>query len=381
MLLTFQLVFVLLIASSIVFYAWCAIATIRFFPSTKTKTSLETSFHPPASILIPVSGIDEGALDNWLSFCQQDYEHYEVVFGVMNSKDLAVPVLEKIVAMFPNRARLIFCTEVRGINYQISNLMHLLEAARHEIIVLTNDDMRVKPEYLRRVIAPLSDASVGIVTCGYLGHNPKFPTAAIASLGRCVDFIPSVLVARDLEGGMQFALGATMATRKSLLQKVNGLPSVANRVGSDYHIGNLVVNEGYRIELSPYILETDSGNESLQQLLRRELRWARTSRWQRGLLYYSIATTYGTVYCLPLLLLSGFQNWALLLSGSAIVLRAIQSLVAIFWMDAPKLARWFWLLPIRDLLNFGIWVAGGIGQSIYWRGRQLKIGVGGILTD
>jgi len=378
MILALEIVLLLLIAASIVFYSWCAIATLRFYTGEKPDVR---SSHQPVSILIPVCGIDEGSWENWESFCQQTYGSYEVVFGVMDPKDPAVPVLEKLVATYPDRARLITSLEVRGINYQISNLMHLLEAARHEIIILTNDDMWVQPNYLSIVVPPLADPAVGIVTCGYLGHDPAFPAAALASLGRCVDFIPSVLVARDLEGGLQFALGATIATRKSILEKVGGLQTVVNRVGSDYHIGNLISDAGYRIELSQYVLETDTGEERFQQLLKRELRWARTSRWQRGWLYFTIATTYGTVYCLPLLLLSGFQTWAIIVSGFTIGLRVVQSLIAMVRMGCPKLAKWIWLLPVRDGLNFVIWAIGGLGQTIYWRGRQLQISEGGILSD
>jgi ceramide glucosyltransferase len=378
MILALEIALLLLIAASIVFYSWCAIATLRFYRGAKPKAHTD---QPPVSILIPTCGVDEGAWENWESFCQQDYGDYEVVFGVMDPKDPAVPVLEKLVAKYPDRARLITSLAVRGINYQISNLMHLLEAARHEIVILTNDDMWVEPDYLRTVTAPMADESVGIVTCGYLGHDPQFPVAALASLSRCVDFIPSVLVARDLEGGLQFSLGATIATRKSILAKVGGLETVVNRVGSDYHIGNLVSEAGYKIELSQYVLETDTGSESFQQLFKRELRWARTSRWQRGWLYFTIATTYGTVYCLPLLLLSGFQPWAVIVSGVTIGLRLVQSLIAANRMGCPRLIRWFWLLPVRDLLNFVIWAIGGIGQKIYWRGRQLQISEGGVLSE
>ncbi len=378
MILVLQFALLLLIEASIVFYLWCTIATLRFFTGLPSTPNLNVQ---PVSVLIPVCGVDEAAEKNWKSFCQQEYDPYEVIFGVMSPQDSAVPILEKIVTEFPDRAKLIFCSTVHGINYQISNLIHLVEAAQYETVLFTNSDMWVQPKYLSTVIPPLSDSSIGIVTCGYLGHNPKFISAALAALGRCVDFLPSVLVARDLEGGMQFSLGATIALRKSVLEQVGGLQTVVNRVGSDYHLGNLVAEAGYRIELAPYILETDSGNESLKQLFQRELRWMRTSRWQRGWLYYSIATTYGTVYCLPLLLLSGFAPWAIAVSGITIGLRITQSFVAAIKMGCPKLIRWFWLLPIRDLLNFVVWAIGGIGQKIYWRGRQLQISEGGVLTE
>ncbi len=378
MIIALQLLLLLLIGASVVFYVWCAISTARFFAATKLEPSDRCQ---PVSVLMPVCGVDEGAMDNWESFCQQDYEHYEVLFGVMNPKDPAVPILKELVARNPSRARLVFCLEVRGLNHQISNLMHLLEAAEHEVVIFTNSDMRVSPDYLRTVSAPLADPKVGIVTCGYLGHEPKFLTAALASLGRCIDFIPSVLVASDLEGGLRFALGSTIATRKSVMEQVGGLLTVVNRMGSDYHIGNLVADAGYRIELSQYILETDVGQESFRVLLQRELRWNRTSRWQRGLLYYGYVYVFGTVYCIPLLLLSGAARWAVIVCFVTIAVRTVQALVAIYSMGSPKLLRWLWAVPIRDLMSFVCWVAGCFGQTIYWRGRRLLIGVGGTLTE
>ena len=378
MIIALQVFLLLLIGTSVFFYTWCAISTGRFFNATRQFPKNSSS---PVSVLIPVCGVDADAWENWESFCLQDYEHYEVLFGVMNPNDPAVPILEELVAKYPNRARLIFCLEVRGINHKFSNLTHLLEAAQHEVIISTDSDMWVKPEYVRTVTAPLVDPEVGIVTCGYLSHEPKFLPATLASFGRCIDFIPSVLIARTVERGLKFALGATIATRKSVLEQIGGLKSVVNRIGCDYYIGNMVAEKGYRVELSQYILETNNGLESFRHLFDRELRWARMSRWNRGSLYYSIACTYGTVYCVLLLLVSGAAPWAVIVSFVTVSVRTVQAVVCIYSMGCPKLLGWLWVLPIRDLMTFAIWVAGMSGRSIYWRGRHLLIGPDGILQE
>ncbi|MBO3461872.1 glycosyltransferase [Aetokthonos hydrillicola Thurmond2011] len=379
MIIALQLVLLILIAGSVAFYIWCAVSTAEFFLAPKQEEDIN---YQPVSIMIPVCGVDDHSRENWESFCQQDYEDYEVLFGVMNPKDPAVPILEEVVAKFPGRAKLIFCLEVLGLNHQVSNLMHLLEAAQHELVIFTDSDVYVKTHYLRTVTAPLVDSSIGLVTCSYVAHKPHFLVPAIAALGRCLDNIPSVLLARKLNGGgLWFAFGATMATRKSLLTQVGGLQSIVNRIGSDYLIGNMVVNAGYRIELSRYIIETDGGRQTFQQLFQRELRWAITIRYTEGLLYYGNVFIYGTVYCVPLLLLSGFQLWAVIVSIVTIVIRIVQSLTAIYTMNCPKLATWLWALPLRDLLSFIIFVGGGVSKSIYWRGRRLQIGMGGTLTE
>ncbi|MDF5706432.1 MAG: glycosyltransferase [Nostoc sp. S4] len=373
-----KIVLLVAIAASVAFYIWCGICLVWFRTSLKRKISVN---HQPVSLLVPVCGVDEDARENWASFCQQDYENYEVLFGVMNLQDPAVPILEELVAKFGDRAQLHFCLEVRGINHKISNLMHLLEFAQHEIVIFADSDICVSPNYLSTVTEPLCESSVGVVTCGYLDHTPKVFGAALASLGRCIDFIPSVLVARSLDRGLRFAIGPTIATRKSVLADIGGLQSVLNRIGIDYHIGKMAADAGYRVKLSEYILQNNCGRETLEKVFLRELRWAKTIRLNYGLKYYSIGLTYGTVYCIPLLLLGDFQSWAVIVSFATFAIRVIQVLIAIQCLDCPKLLWWLWLLPIRELLNFAIWFGGCFGQSVNWRGRVLYISAGGLLTD
>lgn len=373
-----ELVLLVPISVSLVFYIWCAICTNQFFNPNKQQTG---TLPQPVSVLIPVCGVEEGAWENWTSFCSQEYENYEVLFGVMNPQDPAVPVLKELVAQFPERARLVFCQEVRGINHQVSNLMHLIEAAQHEVAIFTDSDMRVSPDYVKTVTAPLSDPEIGVVTCGYACHHPKFLGSALASLGRCIDFIPSVLVARSLDKGMRFALGATIATRKSVVAKFGGLQKVVNRIGSDYHIGKMATTAGYRVELSQYILDNASDRETFRQVFQREWRWARTIRLNRGYQYYGLGFGYGTVYSILLVLVSGFQSWAVILATATILLRVVQVLVAIRSLNCPDLFRWLWVLPLRDLMSFVIWVAGAFGQNIYWRGRWLQVEAGGTLKE
>lgn len=379
MIIAFQTFLLLLIGISIIFYCLCAICTIRFFSSPVRSEDFSPSTR--ISILIPVCGIDEGAKENWTSFCHQDYENYEVLFGVMSPADPAIPVLKEVVAEYPDRAKLFDGLEPRGINHQISNLSYLLEKAAGEIVIFADSDIRVTPDYLSSVTAPLADPNIGVVTCGYVDRAPKFLGAAVAALGRCTDFIPSILIARSIDGGLRFSLGPTIATRKSVLAKINGLQNVLNRIGSDYHIGKMASDAGYRVELSKYILDNDCGRETLWQVFLRELRWARTIRINRGSQYYGMGLSYGTVYCLPLLLISGCQTWAIIVSAIAILLRTIQAIIAIYNLRRPQLIWWLWALPIRDLMNLIIWVGGAFGQSIYWRGRRLQIQPGGILTD
>jgi ceramide glucosyltransferase len=370
-----EIVFLIFISGSIVFYAICALCTVQFFTSTKQTLKSNTE---GVSLMIPVCGIDEGAWEKWSSFCNQSYPNYEVIFGVLDPEDLAVPLLKELVNKYPDRVRLFTDLEPRGINHKDSNLSYLLEAAENELIIFADSDIQVTPDYISTVTSPLTNPKVGIVTCGFVGRNPQNLAAALASFGRCFDFIPSALVSGIVDRGFRFAVGATIATRKSTLAEVGGLNF--NRIGSDYNLAKRTVSAGYEIEFSRYVLESDTSGESLWQVFRREVRWARTIRFNRGWQYYTMLFCYGTVHCIFLLLLTGGEKWAIALTIITFSIRYIQALIAIFKINAPKLLPWLWILPFRDILSFAIWLLGCYGQRVYWRGRWLKVEGDGVIT-
>ncbi len=361
------------------FYIACMIATLIFWKRQGHKVT--QAEYLPVSILIPVRGVDEGAIANWTSFCTQNHPTYEVLFGVMDSIDPAIPILQSLIEQFPHHTRFLTGLEARGINHQISNLSYLVEAAQYEQVIFADSDIRVTPGYLHEVTAALANPKIGVVTCGYLDQSPRFLGAAIAALGRGIDFLPSILIARVIDGGLKFALGPTIATRKSVLQAIGGLDMVMNRIGSDFHIGRLAAEAGYQVELSSYVLDNDCGSETIKQVFQRELRWSRTIRINRGKQYYGLIFSYGTVYATFLLLISGFQPWAIAASVSVYGLRLLQSIISIQALRCPKLLNWLWSLPLRDALSFTTWVLGGYGQQIFWRGRQLEIGHSGLLRE
>ncbi|MDY6784864.1 MAG: glycosyltransferase [Cyanobacteriota bacterium] len=368
---------VILISGSLVFYSACAWSTQHFFSqSARNPAKFDDT---PVSIAIPVCGLDAGAWENWSSLCQQDYPHYEILFGAVDSQDAAIPVIKKLKEQFGDRVRLFTGLKPRGINHKDSTLTYLLEQAQHDLLIFADSDIRVPPDYIRTVTAPLADPEVGMVTCAFVGRNPQSLGAAIASFGRCFDFIPSLLIARILDGGLRCAVGATIATRRTVLSDCGGLH--LNRIGSDYNLGKRAARSGYRVELSHYILESDTGKESVPQMFQRELRWARTIRFNRGPQYYTMAFCYGTVYCIPLLLLSGFAPWAIALALTTWTLRYLQAFIALSSTKAPKLLNWLWALPLRDILSLVIWIVGGYGRVAYWRGRRLKIEGDGIISE
>ncbi|MGD2182616.1 glycosyltransferase [Lusitaniella coriacea] len=366
---------IILTLGAIVFYLACLGCTLYFF--TQPDRALKSD-DPPVSIMVPVCGLDAGAWENWSSLCQQDYPNYEVLFGVVDPKDPAVVVLEKLVATFPARSRIKVGLEPRGINHKDSTLSYLLEEAKNEVIIFVDSDIRVNKDYIRTVTAPLTDPEVGMVTCAFVGRNPESLGGAIASYGRCVDFIPSLLLARILDGGLRCAVGATIATRKSTLADYDGLH--LNRIGSDYNIGKRAAAAGYRVELSRYILNSDTGKESLRDVFQRELRWARTIRFNRGAQYYTMIFCYGTIFSLPLPFLPGFHTQGIIICAIAWLIRYLQVLIALLLLNCPKLLRWLWIVPLRDFLSVLVWAMGAFGNSVYWRGRRLRVEGDGIIS-
>ncbi|PZV19231.1 MAG: glycosyl transferase [Leptolyngbya sp.] len=387
-----EVMFGLLITGGVAFYLGCAFFTSRFFGcdaalEQATIISLSTENSPflnpvavsPVSILVPVCGLDAGAWENWSSLCNQIYSDYEVLFGVVDPHDPAIPILKKLADKFPDKVRVFTELQPRGINYKDSSLSYLLEEARYDWIIFVDSDIRVPLNYIETVTTPLLDVRVGMVTCAFIGYNPQSLGAAIASFGRCFDFIPSLLIARAIDGGLKCAIGTTIATRRDALLNYGGLH--LNRIGSDYNIGKRAAATGYVVELSRYVLESDTGTESIGDVYQRELRWARTIRFNRGAQYYSMIFCHATVFCLPLLLISRFANWAIALTLICFLVRYVQILISIRSMQASNLLRWLWAVPLRDLLSFAVWVMGSYGQNVYWRGRRLRVYSDGLITQ
>jgi ceramide glucosyltransferase len=381
---------VIFITGSCVFYLAAIVCTQQFFWQVKHQAQTQENLlqtdnlpEPTVAILVPVCGLDPGAWANWESFCQQDYQTYEVWFVAKESSDPAVPVVQELQRQYPDRVNLLTDLPARGPNHKDSNLSYVLEKIQPDRIIFADSDICVAPNYIRRVTEPLdrieNGRTVGMVTCAYIARTPRYVGSAMASLARCCDFMPSLLIARQLDGGVKLGIGVTMALTAEALKAAGGL--VYNRIGSDYNLGIRVDRAGYRVALSDYVLESDTGNESLRNLWQRELRWARTIRFNRGAVYYGQIFCFGTVWALLLLLLSGFASWAIGLAVITFVMRYVQALSAIRLMEATRLHRWFWLLPLRDLFSFAIWISGGYGRTIFWRGRRLRISGDGVIQE
>ena len=253
----------------------CLFALLRFRLRLRAKRSWE--FRPPMTVLKPVCGLENNLEENLRSFCRQDYEKFQVIFGVHDNADPAIPVIRGLIDEFPHHdLSLVIDDTIIGSNYKVSNLANMFRQARHDIIV-ADSDMRVCRDYLKAVAAPFEDPKVGAATCLYSGRASGRLPSKLGAIFINDWFLPSALIPAVL-GRLTYCFGATMAIRRSNLERFGAFDALADVLADDFMFGRLVHKQGHRIALIPYIVENVIDDPSLKSLFLRELRWARTIR-------------------------------------------------------------------------------------------------------
>jgi len=353
--------------------SWC-ISSFFAKPQPQTHAPL-----PTVSILKPVRGLDAEAYENFCSFLEQDYPNdYEVLFGVTNPQDPALKLVQRLQRDFPDRKIAAFVAPRRGANDKVSILCHLAQQAANDVFVVCDSDMRVTPDYLRRICTPLQDPAVGLVTCLYRGERPKTFTARLEALYMVTTFLPSVFVGRRyLSTG--FALGATNALRREQLLEIGGFAPILNHLADDYQLGVRVAATGHRIHFSDYVAQSTLGPTTFREQWQREVRWAKCTRISRPLEYPGLPLTFSTPVALATAASLGFSplGWSVL--GVSLVLRWLVGWqMAHHTHDTVFPRAWFWL-PLRDLLTAAVWCAALVGQEVKWRGERFALRKGGYL--
>ena len=332
---------------------------------------------PPISILKPVRGLDPNAYENFASFCRQDYPQFEILFAVSDAADPVVPVIEKLIADFPDRPiRLIVVEGQLGPNSKVSNLCRLTREARHDLLVITDSDVRVESGYLRSVAALFRDPRVGGVTALYRGEDNLQFVAAMDCVGSSAVFCGAALVARELEG-LNFMMGSTMATTKQRLAEIGGFEAMVDLHSDDYELGHRIAARGYRIELLPEPVEMEFPSQTLGEYLRHELRWAIGIRNIRPGGHFGMLFTHGLPWAIAAAGVAPSTAIAGAYLGAYFILRfAIAWTVGVWGLRDPVLRRRFWLLPIRDLFSFFVWLASFGMNRIEWRGSAFTLDKG-----
>jgi ceramide glucosyltransferase len=360
--------------SSSIYYCTCVRGASIFLRKARADENVRATL-PPVSILKPLKGADREMYEAFRSHCLQDYPEYEIIFGVSEPDDPAIDLVKQLQREFPDRAiALVVCPKKLGANVKISNLEQMLAAARYEYLLVNDSDIGVPPDYLRRVMTPLADERVGMVTCLYRGRAAATLGSRLESLGIATDFIPGVLVARQLEGGLHFALGSTMAFRRADLARIGGFQSIVDFLADDYELGRRVADLGLQVRLSDVIVETHLPAYDTRGFLAHQLRWARGVRAARAGGYVGLVTTFGLMWGILAVVFARAAPWSWAALGVTAFLRlSVAVTVGGFVLRDPGLWRNFWLLPARDLFAVGVWVASFLGHTVTWRGDRFEL--------
>jgi ceramide glucosyltransferase len=356
-----------------VYYLLVLFSTVRFFSAGKKHAGANSDFTPPISCLKPIKGLDEDAYENYASFCTQDYPEYEIVFCV-DEDDPALPVLQKLACDFPQRRiRLLFGSGRKAINDKVARLVRLVNEAQHDLLVITDGDIRVKPDYLRTVAAPFRNPKVGAATCLYVStEEPKF-IHKLQSIGMISDFFPGIMVAWALDG-IKFTFGQTIVMTRKSNAGFGGYQVIENRPADDLLAGRLVAEQGLKVELLPYVVQTVADFQSLRDLLYKRVRWMTVMRLMRPWGHFGLIFTWGLPWSLLAIAVHPSVGIAGAYFATYLVLRvALTWLMGIWGMKQKGIWQKMLLIPLWDLVAFFIWLASFARKTIRWRGVDYSI--------
>jgi ceramide glucosyltransferase len=335
---------------------------------------LASDFSPPVSILKPIRGLDREAYENYASFCRQDYPEFEILFCVTDDQDPAIPVIQKLIADFPGRPiRLLIGSDPLGASDKVNKLCRMVREARNEIVIVSDSDVRVEPGFLRAVAGPFSDSTVGGVTCLYRGLTDGGFAANLEALGNGADFAPGVLVAWLL-GGVNFMLGAVMATTKKHLAEIGGFESLVDYFCDDYELGNRIAARRHRVELSRFPVDIVYPQETLGDAFRHQLRWNLSIRYSRPWGHLGLIFTQGLIWSIVGMCLAHSWPGIFVFTAGYCLLRYEVALgTGARGMQDQLVRQKLWMLPLRDAFAFVVWLASFFPQRIHWRDREFYV--------
>jgi ceramide glucosyltransferase len=355
------------VAGSIVYCVLTVIAARRYL--AVRLPPLDTPM--PLSVLKPCAGFEAGFESNLRTFFEQDYPSFEILFATRTEADTAVPVIEQLRAEYPRvPSRLIFVGEPPYANAKVWSLDRMKIAAAHDVLVMSDSDIHAEPGLLRIIAAEFQDSRLGIATCPYRAVPARSLWSTLEALGINTQFLGGVLTARMLEG-MRFALGPTIAARKSVLDAIGGFDRLKDYLAEDFVMGAFAADAGHGVILSSAVIEHHIGGHGFLDNLTHRIRWSRSTRRSRPAGYV------GELFTMPvppaLLLLAWAPSWWPL-CAAAIAMRAVSAWACAGWvLRDPLTARLWWMLPVQDVLAFAVWIAGFFGNTILWRGRRYKL--------
>lgn len=356
---------------SFILLLWQWLAARRF-PLHQRAT--DSAFAPAVTLLKPVKGCDAHTEDCLRSWFAQDYAgEIQILFAVAAAGDPAVAVIEKLQREFPQRdAQLLVCPERLGANAKVSKLAQLEPHVRHEVLVISDADVKVPADLLANAVAGLRDETVGLVNCFYRLANPTTLAMRLEAVAVNADFWSQVLQSRSLKP-LDFALGAVMATRRRQLVQIGGFRALADCLADDYQLGQRIARLGSRIELCPVVVECWDSPMGWNAVWRHQVRWARTIRVCQPLPYFFSVLSNATLWPLLYVAIAPSASAATIVGGIALT-RLVATLdCQVLLTRSWRHAGWFWLAPVKDLVQVVVWAAAFLGNTIEWRGERYRL--------
>ena len=339
---------------------------------------------PGVTVLKPLCGDEVELLENLRSFCDQDYPDFQVIFGLSSDKDPAILKVKELMGEFQEHdISLVVDERVHGSNLKISNLLNMLDHAKHDILVIADSDMRVERDYLQIVAATFDDPCVSAATCLYSGSARGGLPSTLGAMFINDWFFPSALIPA-LRDKLTYCFGATMAARRGAIENIGGFGALANILADDYMLGNFVHRQGQKVALAPYLVRNIVHEPSMRALFLHEVRWARTIKNVKPLSYALSTITEGlflSVAAAVLLSFGGVSGWLIALPIIIVALLRLALHLGVCETIKGQGERTPWLIPLRDLLSLGVRISSYFGTTVHWREQVLTVRADSTLQD
>lgn len=369
-----------LAAVPFIYYFIVLYSSVHFLVDSKRRFPPNHDFTPPVSCLKPIKNLDVEAYENYASFCRQDYPDYEIVFCV-DADDPALPVIERLRRDFPDcKIRVLFGSGRNAINDKVARLVRLTDEAEYDLFVITDGDVRVRPDYLRSVVAPFRDSQVGAATCLYASTTPTTFLQELQSISMVSDFFAGIMAAWQLDG-TKFTLAQTIVTTRRNLSGFGGYQQLEDRPADDLYIGRLACEQGLKSELIPYVVHTVADFHSFHDLIQKRVRWMTVMRNMRPWGHVGLLFTWGLIWALLAVVVH--PSWAVAvgyLGGYLLCRCAMALLIGEGIMKQRGVWKRLPLIPIWDALAFFIWLLSWQRKTIRWRGVDYRLRQGRLVT-
>jgi ceramide glucosyltransferase len=370
-----------LLSLALALWQWLA---ARHFPLHRRVTDF--SFAPAITLLKPLKGCDATTAESFRSWFDQNYPgQIQILFGVANADDPVCPIVHELIEKNPGcDAQLVVCAESLGANGKVSTLIQLERLAKHPLILVSDADVRVPPDFLANIAAPLRDPQTGLVNCFYRLANPATAAMRCEAIAINADFWSQVLQSASLKP-LDFALGAVMLTHRNLLEEIGGFSALAGCLADDYQLGHRIAENGHHIALCPVVVECWDAPTNWRGVWKHQLRWARTIRVCQPVPFFFSILSNATLWPLLWLLAASVLSKTLCAPLAALVLLLMRIVIA------QNLQRRFspacnnlaprWLVPVKDLLQAAVWLGAFLGNTVEWRGQKKRLRRDGTLVE